>query len=281
MLKKPELLKLNIQFFAEGGGGDIDSFDMAAFDAQFEQESVEQTEETTETPVIEETDPGAEETPSDTVEEGTDGNSKPETPETPSPNADDEHKRNEAFANLRKEAEQNRKYAQLIQELAEANGISPEEVVSRYQESKLKKDAEAQNIPVDVLKRLNDLETENKTAKEQAFVQRLEAEIGAAAQKFGIAEENLESEVEATFTYAAERGIDLENSNVTFEEVYRLANLDTLTERAVKESQQKSLQDKKQRQQDAGIPNGVGNSQAQDDPLAGLASEAKSIVADW
>jgi hypothetical protein len=270
------LLDLDLQFFA--GEDDIDTFDLEAFDKAFADE-VEETPEEGVTP-----QDGEESTDeAEDVEESPEEPEDTEQPEETDPpedkiHDDDQHKRNQAFADMRKKAEENEKYAVFLKTLAEERGMSPDDILKQYEESKLQKEAEEQNVPVDVLKRLRSLESENSQAKQEAFVSRFETQIEKTMEKYGASEDD----VRKTFEYAGQNGIDFENSNVSFEAAYKLAHLDTITEKAVKEAQQKDLSSKRKRQQDAGIPNGEGASQqGQDDLLESAVGEAKSIVADW
>lgn len=267
---KDSLLRLNIQYFAAEGeeeiepSGDIDTFDLEAFDAKYEEE-LETSEEDTEE--IEDNE--------DSLEESDDTEEEEEAPQIHDNDAD---KRNAAFAELRRKAEENEKYAKVIQGLADKHGMTPEEVLQQYEDSQLETQAEREGVPVDVLKRIRSLETENQSAKQEAFLSQFQAQIDETMSKYGATDE----QVRATFDFAIKNGIDFENMPVTFEAAYKLAHLDEITEKRVKDAIQQDLSVKKKRQQDAGIPNGAGSSQSsQDDLLNSAVNEARDIVSDW
>lgn len=265
-----KFLSLDLQYFSENEEApapqvaDIEDFDLDAFDARYEEE-LEESEEFSEPSE----DP---EVPEDSEpDEG-------DQAEAPPIHDEDAEKRNAAFADMRRKAEENEKYAQVILGLAQKHGMTPEEVIQQYEDSQLEQEAENQDVPVDVLKRLRSLESENQEAKKEAFLTRFQSQIDSTMQKYGASEE----EVRKTFEFAIQNGIDFENMPVTFEAAYKLAHHDALTEKAVKEAVQKELSAKKKRQRDAGIPNGAGSSQStEDDVLDQATRDARSIVADW
>jgi hypothetical protein len=141
------LLDLDLQLFADGEDDlDLDSM-MEEFESEWnDEDEVEETEEST---------------PTDDESQDAEEQEETQTEETTNPNDSDEHKRNQAFQTLRQQAEENKKYADFINRLAQDSGVSPEEILNRYQERQLEAEAEQQNVPVDVLKRLNTLEQEN------------------------------------------------------------------------------------------------------------------------
>ena len=77
-------------------------------------------------------------------------------------NAETESKR-------KQEAEANNEYAKVIKEIAEANGITPQELIKNYREKQAEKEADKAGIPVEVYKKLNSLEQEITTLKTQPF----------------------------------------------------------------------------------------------------------------
>ena len=261
-----KFLSLDLQYFSENEEAtapevvDIEDFDLDAFDEKYEQE-LEESKEFSEDP----------EEPEE-IEDSEQGE------ESPPIHDEDAEKRNAAFAEMRRKAEENEMYAKVIQGLADKHGMTPEEVIQQYEDARLEEEAENEDVPVDVLKRLRTLESENENARKEAFISRFEAQIDDTVRKYGASDE----EVRKTFDYAIKNGIDFENMPVTFEAAYKLAHHDSLTEKAVKEAVQKELSAKKKRQRDAGIPNGAGNSQeGQDDLLDQATRDAKRIVADW
>jgi hypothetical protein len=230
------MLKLDLQMFAEGE--DDNDLDIDSMLAEFEEEW-EDEESTDETPETEE---------SEEVEE-----EQPSNEETPNPNDEDADKRNRAFADLRREAEENKKYAQFIQRLAEEGGVKPDDLLARYEERNLQ--AQAKTIdPVELLRRQNSTESELSTLKEQMRAERIDSQIQSVISKYG---EN-EDAIRGTFQYMMETGIDPRTAeNVDFEKFYRAANLDNIIQKEVETARQRDLEDKKKRQSSASVPNGT------------------------
>jgi hypothetical protein len=242
------LLDLDLQLFAEGEDDlDLDSM-MAEFETEWNDED-DDTEVETETETEVETEP--EQTDDETEQEQ----------ENPNPNDEDADKRNRAFADLRRQADENKKYADFISRLAQDSGVSPEEILNRYQERQLEAEAEQQNVPVDVLKRLNTLEQENNFTKEQLRAERMETQIESVKSKYG-ADDNA---IRAAFEEMLDSGIDPRvTDNVNFEKFYRAANLESIIQKEVENARQKDLANKKQRQTSAAIGNGTSVSPSSD-----------------
>lgn len=226
------------------GENDLDFDSMLS---EFESEWEESTEEVTgDDQEVEETD----DSQTEETEEETD---ETETEETPNPNDDDEHKRNQAFAELRKQADENRKYAEFISRLAKDSGTTPDEILSRYQERQVEEQAERQGVPVEHLQKLNATETRLSQLEEQLFAERLNNQVEGVLSKYG----NDENAVRSTFEYMAQSGIDPRVQQVDFEKLYRAANLDHIIKKEVEKSRQQDLSDKKKRQESASIGNGT------------------------
>jgi pyruvate/2-oxoglutarate dehydrogenase complex dihydrolipoamide acyltransferase (E2) component len=231
------LLALDLQMFGEDDDLDIDSM-LAEFEEEWDdEESAEDvSEETEETEEVEEVSESEEQ----------------EEPEV-NPNDEDADKRNRAFADLRRENEANRKYANFIQRLAEEGGVSPDDLLARYEERNLQAEAQRQQVPVELLKRQNATESELHTLKEQMRAERIDAQINSVTEKYGADDDSIRE----TFKYMVETGIDPRIAdNVDFEKFYRAANLDTIIQNEVKTARQRDLEDKKKRQESASIGNG-------------------------
>jgi hypothetical protein len=231
------LLALDLQMFGEDDDLDIDSM-LAEFEEEWDdEESAEDvSEETEETEEVEEVSESEEQ----------------EEPEV-NPNDEDADKRNRAFADLRRENEANRKYANFIQRLAEEGGVSPDDLLARYEERNLQAEAQRQQVPVELLKRQNATESELHTLKEQMRAERIDAQINSVTEKYGADDDSIRE----TFKYMVETGIDPRIAdNVDFEKFYRAANLDKIIQNEVKTARQRDLEDKKKRQESASIGNG-------------------------
>lgn len=232
------LVKLDLQRFAEGEDDSLDLDSMLAeFEAEWTEDEVEETEPEEDTP----TDEGSEEEEVD------------EEPQ-PNPNDEDAEKRNRAFADLRRQADENRKYAEFIQALASESGVTPDEILARYQERQLQSEAEKQQVPVEFLKETRETQSELTQLKEQLRAERMDAQINSVINKYGADDDSIRS----TFESMARAGIDPRVAdNVDFETFYRATNLDTIIQKEVEQARQKDLEDKKKRQDSASIGNGT------------------------
>lgn len=243
----------------------------AEFDATFQEEPIEETPETEEVETEAEVEPEAETQDNEPSEE-IDAPSEQEAP----PVADD--KRNAAFADLRRQAQEAKKYQDFINRLAEESGVTPEEILARYEERQMEAEAERQNVPVDVIKRLSSLEQENQAIKQQTFEERFNSQVDSAVAKYNASDDD----VEQAFKYAAENGIDLREGKVNFDAVYRMAHLDTIVQREIENARQSDLSAKKKRQQEAAIPNGNSVTQSGTSDLEEqAAADAKKILENW
>jgi K+-transporting ATPase c subunit len=244
------LLDLDLQLFADGE----DDLDLDSMMEEFESEWNDEDDS-------EGLEPDSEEPGSPESEPESDQTDDEQGQENPNPNDEDTDKRNRAFADLRRQADENKKYADFISRLAQDSGVSPEEILNRYQERQLEAEAEQQNVPVDVLKRLNTLEQENSTTKEQLRAERMETQIESVKAKYG-ADDNA---IRAAFEEMLDSGIDPRiTDNVNFEKFYRAANLESIIQKEVENARQKDLANKKQRQTSAAIGNGTSVSPSSD-----------------
>lgn len=191
----------------------------------------------------------------------------------------EDEKRNKAFAELRRQAEDNKKAADFLQRLASQSGMSPEEVLQRFESRVLEDEAKQNNVPVEVMERLKNLEQENSLFKEQTVAQKMDRQIQDVITKYNATEDDIRSTFEEMFQSGVDPRI---NPNVDFEKFYKAANFDKILESKVNESKQKSLEQKKQRQQQAAIPSGTGVTQTGNSDTAELAKkDALDILANW
>lgn len=123
------------------------------------------------------TDPPADPEPAPTGNNGDNGGATPPEPADPTPTPEPEppkdlHKQNKAFAELRT---QNQQYLRTIKSLGELLGAQevndPNAILNLVQEKIVQAQAKQQNIPVDLLQRLNTLEAENQSRQQQALQQ--------------------------------------------------------------------------------------------------------------
>jgi hypothetical protein len=230
------LLDLNLQMFADGE--DDNDLDIDSMLAEFEEEWEDSEDE--------------ESTEDDSTEDVQEVEETEEQTEEANPNDDDADRRNRAFADLRRQAQENEKYAKFIQRLAEEGGVKPDDLLARYEERNLQ--AQAKTIdPVELLRRQNSTESELSTLKEQMRAERMDAQINQVVDKYGADDDSIRE----AFKYMVETGIDPRTAdNVNFEKFYRAANLDSIIQKEVANAKQQDLENKKKRQESASIGNG-------------------------
>lgn len=250
-------IKLDLQFFAES---EEETFDLDSFKQEFEAEwnetdgqAIEDNQE--EVSGTEEKSLEGEETD----EQETETQSNDEEQEDLDPNASEEQKRNQAFQAMRQKAQENEKAAGLVKKIAEANGITVEEVMQRFEEQQLQKQAQDQNVPVDVIKRLNTLEQENQKLTQQTKAEKFDSQVKSTIDKYGLKNDDVQN----VFKYMADNGYVRQNDlpSISFEDAYFLANRDTIIEKQVEQARQKELEEKQKRQQSSAIPGGNSVSQ--------------------
>lgn len=190
---------------------------------------------------------------------------------------DDEQKRNRAFAELRRRAEENERYAAFVKKLSEETGLDPETLIKKIEERQLQMQAQQQNVPVDVLKRLKALEEENRMIRETTAAQRMDEQIKNVINTYKASDE----EIQNTFAYMLRNGVDpRENPMVNFEDFYRAANFDKIIERKIKEAEQSVLSKKKERQMKASVAHEGGTALTEDiDEL--IDKEVAAILENW
>lgn len=258
------MLKFDLQFFGED---DVDiEAELAAFESEWtEDENLEEVAEaeTVEADALEETE----------VEENSEEEVDTETEEVEELPAEDD-KRNRAFADLRRQAEENRKYADFINRMAQDAGVAPEEILARYEQRALEAQSQREGVPVEYLQRQNQTESELAQLREQLVVERMDKQIQDVIGKYSATNED----IQATFEEMYRMGIDpQENMNVDFEKFYRAANHEKIVQAEVEKARQTDLSAKKKRQEQAAIPNGSSVPQTNGDGLSD--EEFESILA--
>lgn len=259
-------LPINLsQFDEEGTTGDLStenyvddsgSFNLDEFSKAFaaswkeddtESETTEEEQEEEQT-VEDETSENPEE---DSQEQENSSDEEMEEPEEEQNQEQEQQdsKQNQAFARMRKELESEKKLSSFVKQIAEQQGVSPEELMNAYEERRLEAEAKEQNVPVDVLKRIRSLEEENTTAKKQAFNERFNREVSEVQNKYNLDQEGMDE----VFRFMAENGYANQDgtTNISFEDAYILSNKDSFLEKAKEDGRQEYLKEKKKKQQKA------------------------------
>jgi hypothetical protein len=248
------MLNMNLQFFAEGDEPVDTGFDLEAFEQEFNENWKEEDETSTEkTPDEDEpetTDVVDNDEDNDEVDESSD-ESKDQTDELEEKKEKvlQTPEQNEAFKKMRLQLEEAKKKASLVDKIAEQNGISSEEVLKQYEESLIKKQAEEQKIPVDVLKRLNDLESQNSQMQYQSFATSFNSQVEKVKSDNNLTDDD----IFAVMDFMKDN--QLNPQTVKFEHAYFLANKDSIIQKQIEKTRQQELSDKKKRQQSSAIPN--------------------------
>lgn len=235
--------------------GDKESFDVGALisdlDKEFEEVAVPETQgDEEQTEVVEKQEPQVEEVEETPQEEPQEDEELEELEEKPTQDVDvndpDIHKRNEAFKKLREEKQKLEESDKLLAELAEQYGISKEELITKFKEDKIKKQAEQQGMSVEQYKRLQTLESEVSTIREQYQREAFNFEAERLVRKFNLTEK----EVEGVILQISGMGIDLLSNPKMLEPLYKSINYDT----ALEKGRQAQLAETKKRRESAASP---------------------------
>lgn len=234
------LLTLNLQFFADA----FDDVDMDEIVQQTLQDEVPEADEVVEVDTDELVEDEIVE--DETLEDADD--------DSAAPDLSNDDGRNEAFAEMRRERDRLAAEAAFIRQFAEDNGMTVEQLKEQYENQRIEKEAEAKGVPPEVLKRINTLEQENEQARAQAQSAKFNAEVQATMTKYSGKPQDFEN----VLKYANENGMldSLRNGSISFEAAYKLANLDTMIEKAKRDAVQSDLATRKKRQQEAPLSAG-------------------------
>lgn len=261
------LLKLDLQFFADA----FDDIDIDTIDEQILGE--EQNEE-----IVEEVETDELEDSEITEDVEIEEEIEQQEEDSAAPDLSNNDNRDAAFAEMRRERDRLAAEAAFIRKFAEDNGMTVEELQAQYENQRLEKEAEAKGVPVEVMKRLNSLEQETSQAKAEAQAARFNAEVQATLTKYSGTQDDFNNVIQ----YVQQNGMteSLRNGTVSFEAAYKLANMDTMIEKAKRDAVQSDLATRKKRQQEAPIVAGNLNIAAvtEDDIDALAAKDAKEAL---
>ena len=206
----------------------------AEFTAQPEAEEVETTEEVSET---QEQEPEVYEDPEENIEAVEEDSTEYEEEEAV--NDPDEHKRNEAFKNLREERDKLAESDKFLGELATQYGLTKEELIKRYKDEANKKQAQKEGMTPEQYKKMNDLQKEVEEIKLSRRKEVFNYEAQKVSDKFNLSEKQM---VEL-FDYASANKIDILNNPALLEFAYRAKNYDN----ALEQGRQQQLETSKKR----------------------------------
>jgi hypothetical protein len=154
-------------------------------------------------------------------------------------NSDDIHRRNEAFRRLRKERDELAASEQFLKDLAKQYGLTKEQLIERFEEDQLKKEAEQQGIPESQLRKIKDMEQKLAAVEEEKNKEVFNIKAESLANKYRLND----NQMMTLFEEAAKLGLDIIKNPGLLEFAYRAVNYDN----AVNEGRQKQLETTKQR----------------------------------
>ncbi len=157
----------------------------------------------------------------------------------PEVDSEDVHKRNEAFRRLREERDQLAASDQFLTDLAEQYGLTKDQLIERFQEDQLKKQAKEQGIPENQLRKIRDMEQRLQQVEDQRNREIFNIKAEALATKYNLNQNQMID----LFKESANLGIDIVRNPNLLEFAYRAANYDN----AVNEGRQKQLETTRKR----------------------------------
>lgn len=162
---------------------------------------------------------------------------------------------NRAFAEMRRKLREAEKAQKFLEKIAQDSGVTLDQLMEIYEQRRIEQEAQKTGVPVDVYRRLQALEEENRQIKKQSQLDRFFSQVDTVKQKYGLDNEA----IDRTFQYIGSKGLfdpDTKVPIIDFEDAYFLANRDDLIKKKAEEARQQMLAEKKRRQQQAAIPHG-------------------------
>jgi hypothetical protein len=205
-------------------------------DAQFAAEPEAEVETTEEVSETQEQEPEVQSDPEENVETVDEDSTEEEEEAVNDP---DEHKRNEAFKNLREERDKLAESDKFLSELAIQYGLTKEELIKRYKDEADKKKAEKEGMTPEQYKKMNDLQKEVEEIKLNRRKEVFNYEAQKVSDKYNLSEK----EMVEIFDYAQSSGIAILDNPALIEFAYRAKNYDN----ALEQGRQQQLQTSKKR----------------------------------
>lgn len=273
-------MPLDIQMF----GAEEYDFELPASLTQEMDEQMQQQDQEPE--VVDDGFEGTDDIEQEEIEETTD-DVEEESPEEIDEQQQDDHlsddaqKRDAAFASMRRELDAAKQQAAFVAKMAEHYGITPEQLQQQWHNDQLEQEAEQQGVPVELLREQANNKQEIEQLRSQMQTQNVQAQLAAVTQKYNASQE----EISAAVDYAQQNGLSdlIFNGTVPFEQAFKLANMDSLIQKAEKGAVQKNLSAKKARQQAAApaTNGGKADPKADEQDLDKAAADfAAQLIAD-
>jgi hypothetical protein len=188
----------------------------------------------------------------------------------PAVNDPDEHKRNEAFKQLREERDKLAESDKFLAELATQYGLTKEQLIQRYKDEADKKNAEKQGMTPEQYKKIQELEQRLNQTEESRRREVFNYEADRVAQKYQIND----SELMKVFEFAKINNIDIIGNPNLLEFAYRSLNY----EKAVELGRQKQLETTKQRRSKSVGQTGTQKSAPPVDEMSNMEAEIDAYL---
>jgi len=154
---------------------------------------------------------------------------------------------------MRKQNEALQRQAAIVEKAAAKNGMTVDQYLAAVEEQELAERAEKQDTSPEILRRLEQAESQLANQTMQSSQDRYLADVRNVKDKLGITD----AEADTVFKFIGENGYfnpETKTPIISFEQAYKLANFDSILERKVKEESQKRLADKQARQRNTALP---------------------------
>jgi hypothetical protein len=152
---------------------------------------------------------------------------------------EDIHKRNEAFRRLREERDALAQSDKFLTDMAQQYGLTKDQLIEKFQEDQLKKQAKEQGIPEDQLRKMQEMERRLAEVEESKNREVFNIKAGSLATRYGLNDDQMT----VLFKEAARMGLDIIHNPDLLEFAYKAVNY----ENAVDEGRQKQLETTKKR----------------------------------
>ena len=239
----------------------------AQFAAEPEAEPVESTEEVSET---QEQEPEVQSDPEENIETVDEDYADYEEEEEDAVNDPDEHKRNEAFKNLREERDKLAESDKFLTELATQYGLTKEELIKRYKDEANKKQAEKEGMTPEQYHKMQELQKEVEEIKLNRRKEVFNYEAQKVSDKFNLSEKQM---VEL-FDYAQSNNINILDNPALLEFAYRAKNYDN----ALEQGRQQQLETSKKRRAKSVGQTGTQKSAPPVDEMASMEAEIDAYL---
>jgi hypothetical protein len=201
-------------------------------DKEFNAEAEDQPEESVEEPEEEFEEEVLDDEEEVLEEEQAEKNPEPEVHE-------DIHRRNEAFRKLREERDALAQSDKFLTDMAKQYGLTKGQLMERFQEDQLKKQAKEQGIPEDQLRKMQEMERRIAEVEEAKNREVFNIKAGTMATRYGLDD----FQMTALFKEAARMGLDIINNPDLLEFAYKAVNY----ENAIDQGRQQYLETTKKR----------------------------------